>query len=412
MKTGYKKEVEMSSSEVYIKKGDKNFIHTYNRFPIVLDHGKGVFLYDADGKEYLDFAAGIAVFALGYGDEIYNNALKRQIDKLIHTSNLYYNGPAVIAAEELCRVTGMDRVFFTNSGTEAIEGAIKSAFKYAYSKEPSNEYEIIAMNKSFHGRSMGALSVTGNSHYREAFGTGLGHIKFAEFNDIESVKKEITGKTCAVILETIQGEGGIYPADPGFLKELRAICDEKDILLILDEIQCGMGRSGNMFAFEEYGIRPDILTVAKALGCGVPVGAFLITERVAEKSLSPGDHGSTYGGNPLACAAVATVLDEFEEHEIVSHVRSLTPYLEEKLDELVSKYDIVKERRGKGFMQGLEFTVPVVDIIKECQKNGLLIISAGSNIIRFVPPLIIEKEHIDRMFEILSEAIWTHCQKI
>jgi len=401
----------MSSSEVYIEKGEKNFLHTYNRFPIVLDHGKGVYLYDVDGKEYLDFASGIAVFALGYGDEVYNNALKRQIDKLIHTSNLYYNPPACIAAEELCRITGMDRVFFTNSGTEAIEGAIKSALKYAYSKAPAKDYEIIAMSGSFHGRSMGALSVTGNPHYREAFGTGIGHIGFAEFNNIESVKEKITGKTCAVILETLQGEGGIYPADPGFLKELRAVCDEKDILLILDEIQCGMGRTGNMFAFEEYGIRPDIMTVAKALGCGIPVGAFLMTERVAEKSLCPGDHGSTYGGNPLACAAVATVLDEFEERDIVNHVRALTPYLEEKLDELTDKYDIVVERRGKGFMQGLELKVPAGDIIKHCQKEGLLLITAGSNIIRLVPPLVIEKEHIDRMYDILSEAIWTLCQK-
>ncbi len=395
----------MSTSEVYIKKGEKHFLHTYNRFPIVLDHGEGVYLYDADGKKYLDFAAGIAVFALGYGDEIYNNALKKQIDKLIHTSNLYYNPPAVIAAEELCRVSGMDRVFFTNSGTEAIEGAIKSALKYAYTKAPADDYEIIAMDKSFHGRSMGALSVTGNSHYREAFGTGIGHIKFAEFNDLESVKNAVTDKTCAVITETLQGEGGIYPADEAFLKGLRSLCDEKDILLILDEIQCGMGRTGYMFAFEEYGIKPDIMTSAKALGCGVPVGAFLMTERVAEKSLVPGDHGSTYGGNPLAAAAVLSVLDEFEERDITGHVRSLTPYLTEKLTAIKDEFDVVKECRGKGFMQGLEFSIPVGDIIRKCQEEGLLLISAGSEIIRFVPPLVIEKEHIDAMYEVLTKVL-------
>ncbi len=388
-----------------MEKGEKHLLHTYNRYKIVLDHGKGVFLYDADGKEYLDFAAGIAVFALGYGDQIYNDALKRQIDKLIHTSNLYYNAPAVIAAEELCRVSGMDRVFFTNSGTEAIEGAIKSALKYAYTKAPADDYEIIAMNKSFHGRSMGALSVTGNSHYREAFGPGIGHIKFAEFNDLESVKAAVTEKTCAVILETLQGEGGIYPAEESFLKGLRKLCDEKDILLILDEIQCGMGRTGYMFAFEEYGIKPDIMTCAKALGCGIPVGAFLMTERVAEKSLCPGDHGSTYGGNPLAAAAVLSVLDEFEERDIVGHVRETAPYLESQLDEIKDSFETVKERRGKGFMQGLEFTVPVGDIITKCQEEGLIIISAGTNIIRFVPPLIIEKEHIDRMCEILTKVL-------
>lgn len=395
----------MSTSEVYIEKGEKNLLHTYNRFSIVLDHGKGVYLYDVDGKEYLDFSAGIAVFALGYGNRVYNDALKRQIDKLMHTSNLYYNAPAVIAAGELCRISGMDRVFFTNSGTEAIEGAIKSALKYAYTKKSANDYEIIAMENSFHGRSMGALSVTGNAHYREAFGTGIGHIKFAKFNDLDSVKNAITDKTCAVITETLQGEGGIYPADEGFLKGLRELCSERDILLILDEIQCGMGRTGYMFAFEEYGIKPDIMTAAKALGCGFPVGAFLMTERVAEKSLKPGDHGSTYGGNPLAGAAVMAVLDEYEEKDIAGHVRELTPCLSEKLESIKSEFDIVTAHRGKGFMQGLEFSVPVGDIIRNCQKEGLLLISAGANIIRFVPPLVIEKEHIDRMYEILTKVL-------
>ena len=395
----------MSTSEVYIEKGEKNLLHTYNRFSIVLDHGKGVYLYDVDGKEYLDFSAGIAVFALGYGNRVYNDALKRQIDKLMHTSNLYYNAPAVIAAGELCRISGMDRVFFTNSGTEAIEGAIKSALKYAYTKKSANDYEIIAMENSFHGRSMGALSVTGNAHYREAFGTGIGHIKFAKFNDLDSVKNAITDKTCAVITETLQGGGGIYAADEAFLKGLRELCTERDILLILDEIQCGMGRTGYMFAFEEYGIKPDIMTTAKALGCGFPVGAFLMTERVAEKSLKPGDHGSTYGGNPLAGAAVMAVLDEYEEKDITGHVKELTPYLSEKLESIKKEFDIVTGHRGKGFMQGLEFSIPVGDIIRDCQKEGLLLISAGAQIIRFVPPLVIEKEHIDRMYEILTKVL-------
>ncbi len=395
----------MGSSKEYMELDDSYFLHTYNRYPIVLDRGKGVNLYDVDGKEYLDFAAGIAVFALGYADEAYNNALKAQIDKLIHTSNLYYNAPSAMAAKEICGVTGMDRVFFTNSGTEAIEGALKSALKYAYSKAPSAEYEIIAMEHSFHGRSMGALSVTGNPHYREAFGTGIGHISFAVYNDYESVEKLVTDKTCAVIMETLQGEGGIHPADPEFMKKVRKLCDDRDILLILDEIQCGMGRTGNMFAFEEYGIKPDIMTVAKALGCGIPVGAFLMTERVAEKSLAPGDHGSTYGGNPLACAAVLAVLKEFKEKDIVSHVRELTPYLTEKLEEIKKSFDIVTDRRGKGFMQGLEFSVPVADIIKGCQEEGLILISAGSNIIRFVPPLIIGKADIDRMYEIITKVL-------
>ncbi|SKB59700.1 acetylornithine/N-succinyldiaminopimelate aminotransferase [Lachnospiraceae bacterium] len=395
----------MSLSEKYIEEGEKNLLHTYNRFPIVLDHGEGVYLTDVDGKKYLDFASGIAVFALGYNDPEYNDALKKQIDKIIHTSNLYYNVPAVEAAKELCAVSGMDRVFFTNSGTEAIEGAIKSALKYAYTKAPADDYEIIAMEHSFHGRSMGALSVTGNAHYREAFGEGIGHIEFAEYNDLESVKAKINSKTCAIIMETVQGEGGIYPASEEFLKGVRKICDENDILLILDEIQCGMGRTGSMFAFEDYGIKPDILTTAKALGCGVPVGAFLMTERVAEKSLVPGDHGSTYGGNPFACAAVLEVLRQYKEKDIVGHVKEITPYLEAKLDELKEKFPNIIDRRGKGFMQALEFDGPVGEIVTKAQEKGALIITAGTNVLRLVPPLIIEKEHVDSIVSILTEIL-------
>lgn len=395
----------MSISQEYIACGEKNLLHTYNRSPIVFEKGDGVYLYDAEGKKYLDFAAGIAVFALGYNNKEYNDALKAQIDKLIHTSNLYYNIPAIEAAKELNSITGMDRVFFTNSGTEAIEGALKSALKYAYTKAPADDYEIIAMEHSFHGRSMGALSVTGNSHYREAFGKGIGHIKFAEYNDFESVKALVNEKTCGIIMETVQGEGGIYPAEKEFLEKVRKLCDEKDILLILDEIQCGMGRTGFMFAYEKYGIKPDIMTAAKALGCGVPVGAFVMTERVAEKSLVPGDHGSTYGGNPLAGAAIVEVLRQFRERNIVQHVKELTPYLEKKLEELASKHECIKETRGAGFMRAVELDRPVGDIIKKAQEKGLIVISAGANILRLVPPLVIEKEHIDEMAEILDSLI-------
>ncbi|MCR4744512.1 MAG: aspartate aminotransferase family protein [Lachnospiraceae bacterium] len=395
----------MSKTEEYMKIGDSNILHTYNRYPIVLEKGDGVYLYDTDGKKYLDAASGIAVFALGYNNKEYNDALKSQIDKLIHTSNLYYNVPAVKAAEKLNKISGMDRVFFTNSGTEAIEGAIKSALKYAYSKAPAEDYEIIAMEHSFHGRSMGALSVTGNAHYREAFGTGIGHIKFAEFNNLESVKKLVNKKTCAVIFETIQGEGGIYPATEEFIKGVRELCDENDILMMIDEIQCGLGRSGSMFAFEKYGVKPDILTLAKALGCGIPVGAFLMTERVAEKSLAPGDHGSTYGGNPLATAAVCEVLRQFEERDIVGHVKELSPYMTEKLEELKSKNSHIKEVRGEGFMRGIELDMPAGDLVKDAQKEGLLVITAGSNIIRIVPPLVFEKKDIDEMCSVLEKVL-------
>ena len=393
------------NKEEYIKREEGAMLHTYNRFPVVLEKGEGVYLYDTDGKKYLDFAAGIAVEALGYGNRKYNDALKDQIDKLMHTSNLYYNLPIMEAAEKILKVSKMDRVFFTNSGTEAIEGAIKAAKKYAYTRDGHTDHEIIAMNHSFHGRSLGALSVTGNKHYQEPFEPLLGGIRFADFNDLESVKAQLTDKTCAILFETVQGEGGIYPATQEFMDGIEKICKERDILLILDEIQCGMGRTGEMFAWQGYGVKPDIMTSAKALGCGVPVGAFLMTERIAEKSLKPGDHGTTYGGNPFVGAAVSTVLDIFEELNLPAHVKEISAYLEEKLDALVDKYDCLTQRRGVGLIQGVVTTKPVGEITSKALEEGLIIISAGSDVLRFVPPLVIEKEHVDEMIEKLDHTL-------
>ena len=391
----------------YMEQTEQYVLHTYNRFSVVLESGNGVYLKDTDGKKYLDFAAGIAVYALGYHYPGYDEALKSQIDKVMHTSNLYYNVPMGEAAEKLVKASGMRKVFFTNSGAEAIEGAIKAARKYAWLKDGQADHEIIAMNHSFHGRSVGALSVTGNFHYQEAFRPLMGGVKFADFNDIDSVKAQITDKTCAIIMETVQGEGGIYPADPAFLKAVRQICDEKDILLILDEIQCGMGRTGSLYAWQQYGVAPDIMTTAKALGCGVPVGAFVLNEKTAAASLVPGDHGTTYGGNPFACAAVSKVFDLFESEKIVDHVNEIAPYFEEKLEELMKKYDCITARRGKGLMQGLVIGngVKVGDITKEALNHGLIVISAGSDVLRMVPPLIIEKQHIDEFVQKLSETI-------
>ncbi len=391
--------------EEYIEDAEKALLHTYNRYQLVLDRGVGVNLYDMEGKKYLDFVAGISVFALGYQNKQYNDALKEQIDKLIHTSNYYYNVPAIEAAKKIKKVSGMDRVFFTNSGAEAIEGAIKTARKYAYLKDGRTDHEIIAMNHSFHGRTMGALSVTGNSKYREAFEPMIGNIKFADLNDIKSVKEKVTDKTCAILFETVQGEGGIYPATEEFMKEVKALCEEKDILLILDEIQCGMGRTGYMFAWQQFGIKPDIMTTAKALGCGIPVGAFLMTEKVGQNSLASGDHGTTYGGNPLATAAINKVLDLFEENHIIEHVKEISGYLEEQLDFLAATYDCVETRRGVGLMQGLVCKEPVGSIISKALDKGLILINAGPNIIRFVPPLIIQKEHVDEMIGILKECL-------
>ncbi len=389
----------------YIEEAEQLLLHTYNRYQIVLDHGDGVHLYDTDGKEYLDFCAGIAVFALGYSNDNYKNAIKSQIDRVIHTSNYYYNVPAIEAAKAIINASGMDRVFFTNSGAEAVEGALKAARKYAYLKDNSTDHEIIALEHSFHGRTMGALSVTGNPAYREAFKPMIGNIKFGVMNDIDSVKALINDKTCAIIMETVQGEGGIYPAEEAFIKEIRAICDEKDILLILDEIQCGMGRTGYMFAWQRYNVMPDIMTCAKGLTCGIPGGAFVVNKKVAENSLKAGDHGTTYGGNPLAATATATVFAEYERLNILENVRTVGDYLYKKLDELEAKYDIIKAHRGIGLMQGLEFTVPVADIIKGCMDEGLILINAGSSILRFVPPLVITKDDVDKMIKILTECL-------
>ena len=397
--------MQNQNMQEYIAEAEAALLHTYNRYQIVLDKGEGVYLYDLEGKKYLDFCAGIAVFALGYHNQRYNDALKSQIDKVIHTSNYYYNVPAIEAAKKLKKVSGMDRVFFTNSGAEAIEGAIKAARKYAYLKDGRTDHEIIAMEHSFHGRTMGALSVTGNPQYREAFQPMIGNIRFAKMNDFASVLENVTDKTCAILFETVQGEGGIYPAEESFMKQIKSLCEEKDILLVLDEIQCGMGRTGTMFAWQRYGVKPDIMTTAKALGCGVPVGAFLMTEKVGQNSLTSGDHGTTYGGNPLAAAAINIVLDLFEENHIIDNVKEAGAYLEEKLDELAGEYECIKARRGMGLMQGLVFDKPVGGIITKALSKGLILINAGTDIIRFVPPLVITKENVDEMVKILRSCL-------
>lgn len=390
-------------AETYMKRGEQVLLHTYNRTPIVFDRGEGVYLYDVEGKKYLDFAAGIAVMGIGYGNPKFEAALKNQVEKLTHTSNLYYNVPAIEAAEKLVKVSGMERVFFTNSGTEAIEGAIKTARKYAAKKDGTKDHEIIAMDHSFHGRSMGSLSVTGNPHYQEDFKPLLSGIRFAKFNDLESVKSLVNEKTCAIILEPIQGEGGVYPADEAFLKGLRKLCDEKDILLIFDEIQCGMGRSGSMFACQKYGVKPDVMTVAKALGNGLPIGAFLTTEKTAV--LVPGDHGTTYGGNPLVCAGANAVLDIFEEEHILDNVNRVGAYLWEKLEGLMAAYPAVRAHRGMGLLQGLEFAEAPGQIAAAAVKKGVVLITAENNVLRFVPPLVIKEAHVDEMVQVLSEVL-------
>ncbi len=388
-----------------IDEAEHTLYKTYNRYPVVFDHGRGVHLYDSDGQEYLDFGAGIAVMGLGYDDEEYKEALKDQIDKLLHVSNLFYNQPSVEAGEKLLKVSGMDRVFFTNSGTEAIEGALKIAIRHAYNKTGSHDHEIIAMKNSFHGRSLGALSVTGNDHYQEPFKPLLPGIRFAEFNNLDSVKALVNEKTCAILMETIQGEGGIYPASEEFLKGVRKLCDDNGILLMLDEIQCGMGRSGKMFAWQWYDVVPDVMTVAKALGNGVPIGAFLAKGEAAA-AMVPGDHGTTYGGNPFVTAAASRVLDIFEKRDIPGHAAEIGEYLKEKLEELKSRCSLIADCRGKGLIQGVELTVPAGPVVtKALLEEKLVLITAGEKIIRFVPPLVIEKEDVDEMIKRLEKAL-------
>lgn len=387
-----------------IEKSEQYLVHSYNRYPVVLDYGKGVYLYDTDGKKYLDFGAGIAVCALGYGNERFERALKEQIDKGIHFSNYFYSEPLMRAAKELAEAAGMDKVFMANTGTEANEGALKLARKYAIMHGYEERHEIISMEKAFHGRTMGALSVTGTEKYREPFNPLIGGVTFAQYNNLESVEKSMTDKTYAVIVEAVQGEGGIYPAEPEFLRGIRSLCDSHDCMMICDEIQCGMGRTGKMFAYEHYGVKPDIVTMAKGIGNGMTAGAIATTEKIAA-ALVPGDHGTTFGGNPLACAAVTATLDEFAEKDIPAHVTEMGEYLAERLQYLVETKDVAKETRGLGLMRGLELTEPANPYILKALEKGLILMSAGTHVIRFIPPLIIERAQIDEMIAILEEIL-------
>ena len=390
----------MDTAEQYV-------LHTYNRYPLAIAAGEGVRLYDEDGKAYLDFMSGIGVHALGYHFPGYDEALIAQIKKVTHTSNLYYHAPLAEAAKKLAESAGLSKVFFTNSGAEAIEGAIKAARKYSFTAYGPERYEIVSMYESFHGRTAGALSVTGNDHYQEAFRPLLGGICFAKYNDLSSLEAALTEKTCAVILETVQGEGGIFPADPAYLAAVRKICDERDIVLILDEVQCGMGRTGDMWAYEAYGVKPDILCTAKALGCGVPVGAFAVNEKLAASSLVPGDHGTTYGGNPFAAAAVSAVFDLYAAGDICGRAKKAGEILASRLDELKAQFPFILEHRGRGLMRGLELdeSVSAGAVTTSALKEGLLIITAGHNVLRFLPPLVISEEEIIEGTGILEKCL-------
>lgn len=385
-------------------RGEQAFLRAYGRYDILLEKGEGVYLYDTHGKKYLDFYSGIGVNSLGYGYQPYVEALQKQIATLTHVSNYFYTPISIEAAEAVKKATQLDGVFFCNSGAEATEGALKLARKYYYLKHGKADSEIISFHHSFHGRSTGSVKLTGNPHYQEAFGPLIEGVHYATLNDLESVKALINERTAAIIVEPLQGEGGLNPCHQDFMKGLRELCNQHDICLILDEVQCGMGRTGTIMTYFQYDILPDIVCLAKGIGCGVPVGAFVANEKYAQ-AMEPGDHGSTYGGNPFVCAAVKTVFEILEKEDLLSHVRDMSEYLLEKLDELVEEFEVIQEHRGLGLMQGLVFNQDVKPIVKELLNEGVIVVTAGENVLRMLPPFIINEENIDEFIEKLKKIL-------
>jgi len=385
---------------------DKKYVmHTYARIPLVIDMGNGVRVQDKEGKRYLDFISGIGVNALGHCHPKVLNAIKEQSQKLLHCSNLYYIEPQARLAEKLCRLSFADKAFFSNSGAEANEAAIKLARKFGSKKNGEGKcYEIITMENSFHGRTLTTLAATAQTKYHKGFPPFPPGFKYAPFNDLGGVKKLISKKTCAIMLEPIQGEGGINVSTEPFLKGLRKLCDEERILLILDEVQCGLGRTGKLFAYEHYGIEPDIMTLAKPLGGGLPIGATLAKESVAS-FFEPGDHASTFGGGPLVCAAALAFLNVLEEEGLMEKADERGRYFKDKLEKLRGKFPFIKEVRGKGLMIGVELEFEGKKIVDECRKEGLLINCTSKNVLRFLPPLTIRKDDIDQAVEILDKVL-------
>lgn len=390
--------------EDWYTRGEEAFLKAYGRYDIVLEKGEGVYLYDTKGRRYLDFYAGIGVNSLGYRYPTYVEALQKQIDTLMHVSNYFYTPVAVEAAEAVKKATQLDAVFFCNSGTEATEGALKLARKYYYLKHGKADSEIISFHHSFHGRSTGSVKLTGNPAYQKAFGPLIEGVRYATLNDIESVKNLINKRTAAIIVEPVQGEGGVYPCDQAFMKALRALCDEHDICLILDEVQSGMGRTGTIMTYFQYDIMPDIVCLAKGIGCGIPVGAFVANQKWAQ-AMQPGDHGSTYGGNPLACMAVKTVFEILEKEHLLDHVQEISQYLIQRLDEVANEFDCVVERRGLGLMQGLVLNQEAKPVVHSLLDDGVIVVTAGTNVIRMLPPFIIQREHVDAFIDILKKNL-------
>ncbi len=394
----------MLTDEQIFAKDKNDYMPVFARYNIVLDHGNGPYLYDTNGKKYIDYLAGIAVNVVGHNYKPLVDAISHQAAKMIHCSNLYYTEVQIEAAEKLKKLSGMDKVFFGNSGAEANEGAIKLARKYATDIDPE-KIQIISAVHSFHGRTLATLTATGQDHYHHGFGPLPEGFDYVPFNDIEALEAKMSDKTCAVMLEAIQGEGGVHVPDEDYLPKVRALCDKYNAVLIFDEVQCGMGRTGTFFGCQQFGVKPDIVTLAKGLAGGVPIGAFMATDKVAN-AFKPGDHGSTFGGNPLACAAACVVLDALVNDNLMENAKEVGAYLKAKFDTYKEKYPtLIKEVRGRGLILGMELTRPGREIANECLDWGAIINCTAGNVLRFVPPLNITKAHVDELITILDKVL-------
>lgn len=394
----------MLTNEEIFAKDKSDYLPVFARYNIVLDHGDGPYVYDTKGKKYIDFLAGIAVNVVGHNYKPLVDAVSQQASKMIHCSNLYYTEVQVEAAEKLKKLSGMDKVFFGNSGAEANEGAIKLARKYATNINPE-KIQIISALHSFHGRTLATLTATGQDHYHHGFGPLPAGFDYVPYNDIQALEAKMSDKTCAVMLEAIQGEGGVHVPDPDYLPKVRALCDKYNAVLIFDEVQCGMGRTGTFFGCQQFGVKPDIVTLAKGLAGGVPIGAFMATDKVAS-AFHAGDHGSTFGGNPLACAAACVVLDALIDGNLMENAKEIGAYLQSKFEEYKAKYpNLIKEVRGRGLILGMELTRPGREIANECLDYGAIINCTAGNVLRFVPPLNITKAHVDELISVLDKVL-------
>lgn len=388
----------------WIERGKEVIMNTYSQFPLVLEKGKGVYLWDSEGKIYLDFVSGIAVNALGYCDSDYINGISLQLSKLQHCSNLYWIIPSIELGEILTQNSCFDKIFYCNSGAEAVEASIKLSRKYGTTFHGKNCYEIITMKGSFHGRTMATVTATGQTKYQKGFSPLIPGFSYVEFNNIDELENSVNENTCAIIIEPIQGEGGIRPCDKAYLQKVRSLCDKNDVVLVFDEVQCGLGRTGELFAYQFYDVLPDIITLAKGLGGGFPIGAMLANQKKAD-AFQPGDHASTFGGNPLACAAGKVVLNKLLKDGVLENVKTQGTYFKDKLYQLKEKYEIISDVRGYGLMLGIELSCSVKTIIEKCMEKGLLLLNAGEKVIRFLPPLIVAKDEIDKGLEVLDEVI-------